>query len=218
VRRLGVLAAALALAVLALGVAVMLLTAPWYTHTLSARFSLAEEAGISRDQALAIAEDVRAFVVAGRGALPDTVAGRPGFDAAAVSHLADVRDVLAGARLATGVLAIVLTGLATWALSSGRRELVGGCLKAGAVATAVLVGLAGFAAVSDFDTFFSAFHGLFFAEGTWTFAYDSLLIRLFPEPFWSTSGASWAGIALAVALGYWGVGAWLVRGERASRA
>jgi integral membrane protein (TIGR01906 family) len=153
-------------------------------------------------------------VVAGRGTLPETVAGRPGFDVAAVSHLADVRNVLAGARLATWVLAAGLAVLATWALLRGRRDLVSACLRAGAVATAVLVALGGVAAVSEFDTFFSAFHGVFFAEGTWTFPYDSLLIRLFPVGFWSTSGVAWAGAVLAIALGYWVVGAWLVRGQR----
>jgi len=78
--------------------------------------------------------------------------------------------------------------------------------------------LAAVAAVTDFDTFFSAFHGVFFAEGTWTFPYDSLLIRLFPEPFWAVSGASWAGLVLTIALGYGAAGAWLVRGERSRKA
>ena len=44
----------------------------------------------------------------------------------------------------------------------------------------------------DFDTFFAAFHGLFFRSGTWTFPYDSMLIRLFPERFWIASGVAWA--------------------------
>jgi uncharacterized membrane protein len=58
-----------------------------------------------------------------------------------------------------------------------------------------LVVLGGLAAVFDFSTFFAAFHSLFFAAGTWQFPYDSLLIRLFPERFWTTAGAAWAVLA-----------------------
>ena len=57
-------------------------------------------------------------------------------------------------------------------------------------------------AVLDFDTFFSAFHGLFFEPGTWTFPSDSVLIRLFPEAFWIAAGASWATLVLVAAAGY----------------
>ncbi len=66
------------------------------------------------------------------------------------------------------------------------------------------------AATSDFDTFFSAFHGLFFSAGTWTFSYDSLLIRTFPEPFWVTAGAVWGGLVLAGA-GVLALVAWALR-------
>jgi len=216
-RRLGILVAAIALAVFALGFAVSLLTMPAFTSALSARYSLADEAGLTRAEAQSIAEDVRAFVVGGTGTLPETLGGRPAFDAAAVSHLADVRDVVASARFATRALAIGLLILGTWLWIRGRRDLIGAGLKAGGIATAVFVAGAAVIAVSDFDAFFSAFHGLFFAEGTWTFPYDSLLIRMFPEPFWSTSGTVWAAIALVLGLAYWLAGAWFVRGEATLR-
>jgi len=45
----------------------------------------------------------------------------------------------------------------------------------------VLVVVAVLAATSNFDAFFTAFHGLFFKAGTWTFDADSLLIETFPE-------------------------------------
>ena len=65
-------------------------------------------------------------------------------------------------------------------------------LKVGAAVSAVFVLLAAAAAVLDFSAFFTAFHGLFFEAGTWTFPYDSLLIRLFPESFWVAAGVGWA--------------------------
>jgi uncharacterized membrane protein len=62
-------------------------------------------------------------------------------------------------------------------------------------------------ALSDFEWFFSAFHGLFFRAGTWTFPFDSLLIQLFPEPFWAVLGAAWAALVglMAVTFGLAGV-------------
>ena len=70
-------------------------------------------------------------------------------------------------------------------------------MNVAAVLLVVAVGVAVVAAVTSFDAFFTAFHGLFFAAGTWTFPADSLLIRLFPEPFWEASGAAWAALVLA---------------------
>ncbi len=202
----------LALAVLVVGLALALLTQPLFTRTLSERFSLAEEAGLSRGRMLDVAEQVRVFVTdRGSPALPDVVDGRPGFDAPSVSHLADVRRVIAGARLLTWVLAIVLAVALAVAVARRRLDEVARALRAGAVWCAAFVLLTVVAGLFDFDALFSSFHGVFFAEGTWTFAPDSLLIQTFPEPFWATAAAVWAGLVL---LG----SALLALGARALRA
>jgi len=211
VRGVGAWLAGFAFALLGLGLAVVILTVPPYTALLSNRYSLAEDAGLSEQQAATIAEDVRAFVVAGEGTLPSTVRGRPGFDASAVSHLTDVRDVLARARLVSIALAAALAAWVVAMVRRGERARVGVALKAGAALSALLVAGAVLVGVTDFDAFFSAFHGLFFASGTWTFPYDSLLIRLFPEPFWAASGVAWGALVLLFAAGYWFAGVWLVR-------
>lgn len=198
----------LALALMIAGMAILPLTSPGFTRTLSARYSLAEEAGLPPERMLEVAEQVRAFVVESDvDSLPVTVDGRAGFDGAASSHLIDVRVVLSRARLFTGVLTLLVTA---WIVAMFRRKRVDAiapALQAGAILTVALIVLAAIAAVSDFDSFFTAFHGLFFASGTWTFAYDSLLIQTFPEPFWTTSGAAWA---VTMALGA-GLLAWLAR-------
>jgi len=197
-----------ALALMVAGIAILPLTGAAFTRTLSTRYSLAEEAGLPPERMLEVAEQVRAFVVESEGdTLPVTVDGRPGFDAAATSHLIDVRVVLSRARLFTGVLTLLVTG---WIVAQFRRkrlDVIIAALRAGAILTVVLIVLAGTTAVSDFDSFFTAFHGLFFASGTWTFEYDSLLIQTFPEPFWVTSGVAWA---LTMALGA-AVLAWLAK-------
>ena len=60
----------------------------------------------------------------------------------------------------------------------------------------VIVVLGAVAGLLNFDALFTWFHGLFFAAGTWEFPADSLLIEVFPEPFWSTAAAVWAGLVL----------------------
>jgi uncharacterized membrane protein len=82
-----------------------------------------------------------------------------------------------------------------WCVARRRWRALARGMRAGALGVLGLVVFAGMAAVLDFSMFFAAFHGLFFAAGTWQFPYDSLLIRLFPERFWTTAGASWAVLA-----------------------
>jgi integral membrane protein (TIGR01906 family) len=198
VRRVSTWLVGLALAVFLLGASVVPLTIPAFTRLTASRVSLAEDAGLSQERMLEVAEQVRRFVVANDGpTLPATVDGRPGFDEAAVSHLLDVRRVLSAARILTGVLALALAVGLAYEVARKRTERVADALMAGAVCSVVLVVLCAVAAASDFDTFFSAFHGLFFSAGTWTFPYDSLLIRTFPEPFWVSAGAVWGGLVLA---------------------
>lgn len=207
--RLEAAAAAVVLAVLALGLALLPLQLPWFTEMLSARYSQMPPA-----QALPLSEAARAFVVGGdagaRGALEAAMTPD------AVTHLDDVRRVIRGANAAT----LALTALvATWvALSLARRRAsaVAAGFSAGSVLTAALVVLAGLVAVTDFDAFFSAFHGLFFAPGTWTFPSDSVLIRLFPEAFWTTAGIAWGVVTLLVAGVYAAVAALLRRNHTAN--
>lgn len=194
----------IALAVLVTGVSVSLLTGHAFTWLLASRYSLAAEAGLPRQRMLDVAEQVRAFVVDGDAqTLPATVDGRPGFDDTAVSHLLDVRHVLDRARIVTGLLAALFAIWLGVQIARTRTAEVAAALRAGAVASASIVGLAVVVAASDFERFFAAFHGLFFTSGTWTFPYDSLLIRTFPEPFWVTAGLAWGGLVLLFAAGLW---------------
>lgn len=180
-----------------LGVTLVPLTSPAYTDALVRPGEVSARTGLSQPVARQMAQRVREFVAEtdGRG-LPSQVDGRPGFDDSMVSHLSDVRDVLTGARLATGALAAVLAvwvftgiGLGRWcALRSGLRA--GGALSLGLPA---VVGLWG---VLDFNGLFTVFHTLFFAAGTWTFPEDSLLIQLFPQRFWIASAVVWATLVM----------------------
>lgn len=186
-----------ALVLVVVGTAVLPLTAPGFTRALSGRFSLATQAGLPPERMLEVAEQVRAFVVtADADTLPETVDGRSGFDGAAVSHLIDVRRVLNAARLFTGLITALVTIWIALELARHRTRRIADAMRAGAILAVAFVVLAAAAAVLDFERFFTAFHGVFFHSGTWTFAFDSLLIQTFPEPFWVTSGAAWAVLML----------------------
>ncbi len=210
--RLVVAAMLCAVAVL-VGVAV--LTAPWFTKALTARLDVARSAGLSAPEAASTAELVRRFV-ATRGAplLPITVAGRSGFDAAATSHLEDVRDVVLASRIVGIVLALAISAWLVIAVYRRRLAEIASALRWGAYACLVAPLIIAAAGLVSFDALFVAFHGLFFVEGTWTFAADSLLIELFPERFWTTAGASLALLVVVQGIALWTAGGIVARRGR----
>ena len=67
---------------------------------------------------------------------------------------------------------------------------------AGVSVLAVFALLAAWVAI-DFDGFFAQFHSLFFAAGTWTFSWDSLLICMYPPEFWVGMGVIWLVVTVA---------------------
>lgn len=192
------------LALLVLGVSLIALTTPGFTRTVMLAVDGPSLSGLDRDTAVRTAEEVRRYVTSGRvdSRLPAVVAGRSGFDDNAVSHLDDVRAVLGAARLATGLAAAVLAVWMVAAFVRRRWRAVTGVLRVGAGIAAAGVVLAAALAVSDFDRFFSGFHGLFFESGTWTFPADALLIQLFPTAFWATAGIAWAALVLCAAAAF----------------
>jgi hypothetical protein len=190
-------AAVLAWVVLVVGSCALALTLPVYTSAAEQALGVPATAGLPRADVLQLSGQVRRLVADAQYVpLPSTWRGQPAFDRAAVSHLLDVRAVMSAARIATGVTALLLAVLVVVCILLGDLDLLWTSMKWGAAAVAACVVLAALAAVTNFDSFFAAFHGLFFKAGTWTFASDSLLIRLFPERFWEVSGAIWAGMSL----------------------
>jgi integral membrane protein (TIGR01906 family) len=206
------IAAGLALALLVVGLALLPLLDPKATELLALRYSRVAESGLSQERVLQVAEQVRHFVAVGEpDVLPATVDGRSGFDSAAISHLRDVRRVIDGARLLTGVLAALVAVWLGLQISRRRFAQVSAALLwgAGLCMGIVLAGvLAGFV---DFERLFTWFHGLFFSAGTWLFSADSLLIEVFPGEFWVAAGASW-GVLVGVGGALLGGAGWLMRG------
>ena len=98
-----------------------------------------------------------------------------------LAHMHDVK-ALAGRtyRLAGLLLLLFLAGV--W---SGRRGVgLRHALQRGSGITLALLTVIVMLALASWDSAFTGFHSLFFASGTWYFAYSDTLIRLFPEQFW----------------------------------
>ncbi|MFJ4027037.1 TIGR01906 family membrane protein [Paenarthrobacter sp. NPDC089989] len=115
-----------------------------------------------------------------------------------VSHMADVKVVMLSS-FGAGLLLIILSIIAIIYL---RKRSAGGVrrgLFAGSIVTLVIIiGLAVLAVLS-WQQFFTEFHRIFFANGTWTFSLEDTLIRLFPGQFWSDAGIVIGGLVFLAA-------------------
>ena len=101
-----------------------------------------------------------------------------------LSHMSDVQVLTKRAfavNYALGVL-IVLAVIALWRAGLGahaKRSLFNG-----AMLTLAIFGALGLFALVAFNTFFVAFHRVFFVGDSWMFAYTDSLIQFYPQPLW----------------------------------
>ena len=126
--------------------------------------------------------------------LPD---GTPLFTSGEIAHMADVKTLI-GILTLTAVVAAI--GMIVFGVYKCRRGGSGvrGSLRAGPILTLVLFAALAVLAIVGWDQFFTGFHDIFFAEGTWTFYMDDSLIRLFPPQFWVDAGIALALIVLVL--------------------
>jgi integral membrane protein (TIGR01906 family) len=102
-----------------------------------------------------------------------------------LKHMVDVQVVTGAALGALAALLIFSVGLIFIGLRNpqGRQALCRGLIQGGLLMLFLLMALVVYVFL-DWDHFFTAFHDMFFASGTWQFAYSDTLIRLFPIRFW----------------------------------
>ncbi|MFF2244525.1 TIGR01906 family membrane protein [Arthrobacter sp. NPDC058130] len=116
-----------------------------------------------------------------------------------VSHMADVKAVILS-TFGAGTLLILLGLVAVIYLKRKRRGGVRRGLFAGSIVTlAIIIGLGTLAALG-WEQFFTDFHRIFFANGTWTFSLQDTLIRLFPGQFWMDAGIVIGALVLLASL------------------
>jgi integral membrane protein (TIGR01906 family) len=130
----------------------------------------------------------------------------PAFNPFELDHMEDVQAVAQmlfrfalWGGIAWLVAAVVLGRFVS--ISALRSAIINGSfLTLGLIATIILV------AILAWDTFFSGFHSMFFAEGSWQFYYSDTLIRLYPEQFWFDAALSVGVLTVVAALVLWLVG------------
>lgn len=116
-----------------------------------------------------------------------------------VSHMADVKLVILS-TFGAGVLLLLLSLVAILYLRKRSKGGVRRGLFAGSIITLVLILGLGTLAFLGWQQFFTEFHRIFFADGSWTFSLDDTLIRLFPGQFWIDAGIVIAGLVVLTAL------------------
>lgn len=154
-----------------------------------------------------LAIDTRDFVMGKAISLPQDVSDQKGFSEQVMSHLREVRTVITYAWYVT-IASIVLSLLALLMCLTKKRMRVffTACLFAGVGMLVVFV-VFGAAVAVNFSGLFENFHRLFFAEGSWVFAADSLLIRAFPLQFWMQEAIVWGIFSVLAAIIYLILGA-----------
>ncbi|RIK33291.1 MAG: TIGR01906 family membrane protein [Chloroflexi bacterium] len=126
-----------------------------------------------------------------------------------IKHLVDVYNVSRPLLQLNPLFILIMLGafILLWRNPATRRN-AGTGLMFGGILTFVLVGFVGLVAVFAFDTFFVAFHRVFFEGDTWLFNYSDSLIQFYPELFWMKASYGIAlfvmgGAVLFTALGVW---------------
>jgi integral membrane protein (TIGR01906 family) len=124
-----------------------------------------------------------------------------------LQHMLDVKNVTTAA-LRIWAVAGILCLLAVAALYGfGQRAALRGALLSGSGLTVALLLVVVFFVIASFGSFFTQFHEVLFADGTWTFLWSDSLIRLFPLRFWQDTFLFVGGGAIVEALAVAGV-AW----------
>lgn len=108
-----------------------------------------------------------------------------------LSHLNDVYGVVSHATYAGIGCALLALFIGIGFILKHKKQTLGkNLLLSGALLLVIFLAFSVLALI-NFDGFFTAFHELFFANGTWTFSNTSLLITLYPTGFWMGMGGVW---------------------------
>ena len=117
------------------------------------------------------------------------------FNVRELQHMTDVKYVL-GIALPVGYFVIgvlILLGIWAWR-GKWWIDYIISLQRGGWLMVALLIILVGLV-LGAFDWFFTLFHEVFFAAGTWQFYTSDTLIRLFPERFWMDTFVLVGGLA-----------------------
>lgn len=193
---------ALVLAVSALGAGLMVtLSAP--VVRIMAQQSYGSLSAGRLEARLRVVEETRRYIASDTPdelRLSKTTDGVATYDDASISHLRDVRAVIFVSRVVAW-MAIVIGALAISAMVRRKRwGIAARTFGASCLCIIVPLAVSAFILATNFETAFTVFHGWFFADGTWQFAPDSLLITSFPLEFWMMAAGVWLTITTIIGL------------------
>ncbi|MFL7792928.1 MAG: TIGR01906 family membrane protein [Anaerolineae bacterium] len=111
--------------------------------------------------------------------------GDPAFYERELGHMVDVQRAFTQVTVAAGVGVLLwIVGFVVLAVPRQRRRVAAATLLTGGFFTLGLLAVIGAVMAVSWWEFFTAFHRIFFSEGTWVFEYTDTLIRLFPMQLW----------------------------------
>ncbi|MBF0807021.1 TIGR01906 family membrane protein [Rothia nasimurium] len=126
-----------------------------------------------------------------------TTGSKAAFLASEVEHMTDVKRVML-ISMTFAILMLVLALLSARTLRLRTPGVLRSSLFTGAWLTlALLIGL-GVAGAIGWETFFTAFHEVFFPQGNWQFRMSDTLIRLYPPQFWVDAAATASALTLLI--------------------
>jgi hypothetical protein len=192
-----------------LGVSLLVLMTPLWTHLALSTSGATVPGGVAGDAQAVSDRTVGVLLLGGSFSAVLSPAGTPMYTADEAAHLDDVRLVLflfLGMTLLAG--GTIIAGL--WRAPENARRWRA-IARGGALLT-IAVFVLGVIGALAFGIAFEVFHQLLFPGGNWAFPADSNLIRLYPYGFWQTSA-----FALGLLAGAAGAFAWYVGGRRAAR-
>ncbi|MCL2745615.1 MAG: DUF1461 domain-containing protein [Coriobacteriia bacterium] len=108
-------------------------------------------------------------------------------------HLTDVRILLGNSLLLSFAITIVSAVIIT---VFRNKQFVRHSLLAAGIACIAIPAVLGFFILFFFQPTFVIFHEIFFPQGNWQFAPETLLISTLPERYWQAAGLLWMGLFL----------------------
>jgi integral membrane protein (TIGR01906 family) len=201
---IAVIAAAVPLVIL--GNSLIVLLIPWFAHFQYALPGFpADPYGLAGADRVSLgATGIQSIWPLGPGTdllvdsrLPD---GSVAFGPVEIRHMGDVRGLVRACFVLWAISLLAAVAASFRLRRSDRAAAACRGLRLGSIITIAAMAVVGAAMLVNFEALFDGFHEIFFEPGTWTFADDETLRRLYPDAFWGIAAGLLALLALAQAV------------------
>lgn len=201
-QRIGLVAVAVATALVVVALAVVPFLNPAWVSFEQGRTGAAALTGYTPEQLRTVTDAIVADLVLGPPDFDVSVDGVATLTEAERSHMRDVRGAFARFfLLAAAAFGLLVAAFALAGRGDGSRRAVWRGVRAGSLGLAIGTAAAGVVALVAFDPAFEVFHRLLFASGTYLFdPATSKLVQLLPDALWSETAISVGAVIVVLAL------------------